>query len=338
MRKLVKPFLSIFLAFLIGAIIITCVGENPIEIYTIMFKGALGSKNALAGTLVKMTTLIFVGLSYGFAYKCGLINIGIEGQLYMGAMFTTLAGIYLDLPSIIHIPVCLLVGFLFGGIWGGIVGFLKVKFKANEMITTVMMNYIAIYLVGYFVNGPFKEKAGSFPQSDQILESAFLPTLIPRTQFTIGFFIALIAIVIYSIFWRYTTLGFKMNVVGESEKVAKYAGIKSSKMIILSMFISGGLGGLAGSMEVLGVQHKILEGLSSNYGFDGIAVSLLGNNSGLGILFSSFLFAALKYGGNTVQMFTKLPIAVVNILQALVILFVVIDIFKVKKGAKNGVN
>ncbi|MFA9463403.1 MAG: ABC transporter permease [Velocimicrobium sp.] len=330
-KKIVKPLISIGLALLIGAIVILLVGESPIKVYQAMAVGAFGSKNAIAGTLVKTTTMIFVGLSYGFAYRCGLINIGIEGQLYIGGLFCAIAGIYIKLPSYLHIPLCLIAGFLGGAIWGGIVGILKTKLKANEMITTVMMNYIAIYFVSFMVNNPIKEKKGSYPQSEQILASAQLPRLIPKTQLTIGFILGIIALILYFIYWKYTSSGFEMEMAGESTKVAGYAGISVNRKIVQAMVVSGGLGGLAGCMEIMGVQHKIMEGLSAGYGFDGIAVSLLGGNGSIGIFFSSLLFGALRYGGNAIQMFTSLPIAVIYILQALVILFVVVDIFKMER-------
>jgi len=336
-HRVVKPLLSIVLALLIGAVVILLLGENPITVYGVMFKGAFGSTNALAGTLVKTTTMIFVGLSYGFAYKCGLVNIGIEGQLYMGGLLCSLTAIYIELPAIIHIPLCLLAGFIGGAAWGAIVGFLKTRFRASEMITTVMMNYVAIFFVSYMVNGPIKAVKGTFPQSEPILKSAELPTLIPKTQLTIGFLIAIAAVVLYAVFWKKTTFGYEMEMVGSSEQVARYAGIPVDKIAVWSMAVSGGLGGLAGCMEVLGVQHKIMEGLSAGYGFDGIAVSLLGNNGGLGIFLSSFLFGTMRYGGNAIQMFTKLSIAVIYILQALIILFAVVDLFRRKKRREQHV-
>lgn len=333
-QKLIKPAASLFLAFLIGAIIIALVGQDPVNVYQAMFRGAFGSKNAVTGTLVKTITMIFVGLSYGFAYKCGLVNIGIEGQLYIGGLCSALVGIYLPLPAAIHLPLCLLAGFAGGALIGAIVAWLKIQFKASEMITTVMMNYILIDVVAWMVNGPIKEEKGTYPQSEGILETAMLPTLVPKTQLTIGLFIALAAIILYAIYWKYTVSGFEMEIVGTNEKAAEYTGIRVKKTILMAMLISGGLGGLAGSMEVLGVQHKVMEGLSAGYGFDGIAVSLLGNNSGIGILLSSLLFGALRCGGNAIQMFTKLPVAVIYILQAIVILFVVVDIRVKRRKAK----
>ncbi len=321
------------IALFLGAIVIAIVKENPIEIYRLMFVGAFGSETAIAGTLAKATTLIFVGLSYGFAYKCGLINLGIEGQIYMGGLLSSIIAIYMELPSALHILLCIIAGFLGGAIWGGLVAVLKNKFNASELITTVMMNYIAIYFVSWLVNTSMKEANGTYPQSEDIQQSAQLFTLVPKTQLTIGIIFAVIAVVLYWLYWSKSKKGFEMNVVGTSNKVARYAGINVEKSIFWSMFVSGGLGGLAGTIEVLGVQHKILEGLSAGLGYDGIAVSLLGGNSAIGIMISSVLFGALRFGGTTVQLMTGLPIAVVYIIQGLVILFVLVDILKQRRNA-----
>lgn len=329
--NITKPLLSIVLALLLGALVISLIGQDPFSVYKAMWTGAFGSEKAIAATLVKTTTMIFVGLAYGFAYKCGLVNIGIEGQLYIGALFSAIVGVYIKLPMILHVPLALLAGFLGGAIWGGIVGYLKNRFNASEMITTVMMNYVAIYFVSFMVNGPIMEGKASYPQTEEIWDSAKLITILPKTQLTIGLFIAIAVLIIYYIYWNYISTGFEMETVGSNDKVAEYVGMPVKKMVFLSMFVSGGLGGLAGSMEVLGVQHKLLENLSAGYGFDGIAVSLLGDNGALGIFFSSILFGTLRSGGNAVQMFTKLPVAVIYILQGLVILFVVVDLFQHKK-------
>lgn len=328
LRSVSKPILSILLALLLGAAVIFLVGENPRNVYLVMLQGSLGTQRAIALTLVKATTLIFVGMSYGFAYKCGLINIGIEGQLYMGALFAVCPGVFLKLPPLLHIPLCLFCGFLGGALWGGLAGFLKNRFGSNEMITTVMLNYVAVYFTAYMVNGPIQEVKKGYPQTDNIQPSAQLMTLIPKTQLSIGLLAALFALIIYFLFWKYTSKGYEMSMVGSSSEVARYGGISVKRTVFLSMFVAGGLGGLAGCMEVMGVQHKLIAGLSAGYGFDGIAVSLLGNNGAAGILFSSVLFGALRSGGNAIQMFTKIPVAVIYILQALVILFVVADIFR----------
>lgn len=331
-ETVLKPLLSIALALMFGAAVIILAGENALNVYTVMFQGAFGTEKAVASTLVKASTLIFAGLSYGFAYRCGLINIGIEGQLYMGALFAAIPAVYLRMPMILHIPVCLGMGYLGGALWGGLAGWLKNRFGCNEMITTVMLNYIAIYFVGFMVNGPIKEGGGSYPQTDSIQETAQLPVILSKTQLSIGIFIAVFVLVLYHIFWGYTSSGYEMSMTGANRAAARYGGIPVKKTVLMSMAMAGGLGGLAGCMEVMGVQHKLLAGLSAGYGFDGIAVSLLGGNGAPGICFSSILFGALRGGGNSVQMFTKVPVAVIYILQALVILFVVVDMTKIKKG------
>lgn len=333
-ERVLKPLLSIVLALFFGGAVIVLTGENVLDVYSTMFQGAFGTEKAVASTLVKATTLIFVGLSYGFAYQCGLINIGIEGQLYMGALFAVIPGVYLTLPGFIHIPVCLVMGFLGGALWGGVAGWLKNRFGCNEMITTVMLNYIAVYFVGFMVNGPVKETGGSYPQTDSIRETAQFPVILSKTQLSIGILIAVLALVLYFLYWNYTSGGYEMGMTGANAQAARYGGIPVKKTVLLSMAAAGGLGGLAGCMEVMGVQHKLLSGLSAGYGFDGIAVSLLGGNGAPGIFLSSLLFGALRGGGNSVQMFTKVPVAVIYILQALVILFVVVDVTKLRKGRR----
>ncbi len=326
-REIAKPFISVFLALLCGGIIIEIIGEDMGNIYQIMFTGAFGNRINIAETLIKSTTLIFTGMSYAFAYKCGLINIGAEGQLYMGAALSTWIGVNLTgLPAAVHIPIALLAGFLGGALLGGLVGWLKTRFDANEVITTVMLNYVAQYLVSWLVTGPMKEQPGDFPQTAMTQESAYLLNILPGTRLHMGFVLAIIALVLYGVFLWHTSSGYEMRIVGQNNKVAAYAGMNVKGNVMAAMFIAGGCGGLAGAMEILGVQHRLLQNFSSGYGFDGIAVSLLGSNNPLGIFLSSILFGALKSGGNAVQMFSNVPAAIINIIQALVIIFVVIDL------------
>ena len=333
-KAVLRPIISILFAFCIVAVIILLLDKNPIRVFGTMLDGAFGASNAWGETLLKSTTLIFTGLSYAFAAKCGLVNIGIEGQLYMGALGSTIAGIYFTgLPAFLHIPLCLIMGFLFGAVWGGIIGFLKNQFGSNEIITTVMMNYVARYLVGYLVTGPMMEPTGKYPQTLEIQPTARLPILIPGTRLNFGFVFAIVMLVVYFIYWRYTTAGYEMGIVGRNQNVAAYAGMAVKRMVLLSMFVSGGLGGLAGSMEILGIQFRLKEGFSAGYGFDGIAIALLGGNGAPGIGLASVLFGALRSGGNRVQMVEKVPTAITSIIQALVILFVLVDFLAGRKKA-----
>lgn len=331
-KAVLRPIISILFAFCVVALIVLLLNKNPINVFGTMIKGAFGTSNAWGETLLKATTLIFTGLAYAFAAKCGLVNIGIEGQLYMGALGSTIAGINIvGLPAVLHIPICLLMGFLFGGVWGGIVGFLKNQFGSSEIITTVMMNYIAKYIVGYLVTGPMMEPTGKYPQTLEVQPSARLPILIPQTRLNFGFVVALIMLVVYFVYWRYTTAGYEMAIVGRNQNVAAYAGMAVKRMVLISMCVSGGLGGLAGSMEILGIQMRLKEGFSAGYGFDGIAIALLGGNGAAGIGFSSVLFGALRSGGNRVQMVEGVPTAITSIIQALVILFVLVDFLAKRK-------
>ncbi len=327
-KALLRPIISILVAFCIVAIILALLGKNPLAVFQSMFQGAFGSKNAIAETLLKATTLVMVGLSYAFAAKCGLVNIGIEGQLYMGALGSTAAGIYLNLPAFLHIPVCILAGFICGGVWGGIVAFLKNKFGSNEIITTVMMNYVAIYFIGYMVTGPMKEPGGVNPQTLPVADSAKIPILIEGTRLNWGFVLVLVLLVAYYIYWHNTSAGYEMTVVGKNPNVGAYAGMSVNKVVLVSMVMAGGLGGMAGSLEILGNQFRLKEGFSAGYGFDGIAVALLGNNSAPGVLLSSILFGALRTGGNRVQMTEGVPSAITSIVQGLVILFVLVDFLR----------
>jgi simple sugar transport system permease protein len=315
---------AILISLLMGAVIIRLLGLSPAKAYIALYKGGLGSVNAIGETLVKTTPLILTGLSYAFAYRSGLINIGAEGQLYMGGFAATLAGIHLTaLPMIIHIPVALAAGFIGGGLWGLLVGWLKVRFGANEIITTVMLNYVAMYFVSFLVTGPMKAPPGNYPESRHVAESAILPTLLPGTRLHIGLIVALAAIIFYFVFMWKMKLGYEMRVVGRNMTASRYAGMKPEKMMILAMFIAGGMGGLAGSIEILGIQERLLQGFSPGYGFDGIAVSLVGMNSPIGIVLGAMLFGVLRAGGNMMQMIAQVPLAIIYIIQALVIILVI---------------
>jgi general nucleoside transport system permease protein len=322
--KAASPGLAIFFALLFGGIVIYLLGFNPIRAYTSLARGSLGSVKSVTETLVKSVPLIFTGLSFAVAKRCGLINIGAEGQLYMGGFFSTAVGIYWDfLPPGIHLLLALFAGILGGGIWGALAGWFKVRFGASEIITTIMLNYIAIHFISFLVTGPMKEPKGEFPQTSLVAPGAQLPRLIDGTRFHLGFFLALLGLLFFFLFLWKTSTGYEMRVVGMNPEAARYAGINSNRSSLLAMFMAGGFAGLAGASEILGVQYRLFQNFSPGYGFDGIAVALLGRNSPLGILLSGLLFGVLRAGSNMMQMLAKVPVSVIAIMQALVILFVV---------------
>ena len=290
-------------------------------------------------TIVKTVPLIFTGLGVAFAYTCGLINIGAEGQLLMGALgATTFALTFSYLPRIILFPMSVLAAFVFGGIWGGIPGILKAKKGLNEIINTILLNYIAIQLVSWAVKSPLREP-GPYPQTAQLPQTAWFASLIPKTRINTSILLALVVAAIVWYFLYHTAQGYKMRVVGFNRHAAEYAGINVNANFLWAMIISGGLAGLAGSVEIMGIQHRLLDGLASGYGFDGIAIALIGQTHPLGIVITAFLFGVLRTGANTMQRSVGIQTSLVDIIQGMVIFFVVaansIEWLKKKKANKE---
>ncbi|SHJ60411.1 ABC transporter permease [Tepidibacter formicigenes] len=324
---LLYTLISIFLGLIVGAIVLTASGFNPIEGYSEMLNGIFGKPKYMAWTIIKATPLILTGLSVAFAFRTGLFNIGAEGQFIVGALAATLVGYFLHLPAIIHIPLTLISGCIAGALWGGISGFLKSKFGVNEVISTIMLNWIAFYLSNYFIMLEGFRKPNSEASYDiqrtATIDITWLKSLVgPATKVNWGIVIALILIIIISYVLYKTTLGFELRAVGFNKYAAEYAGINVNKSMVISMAIAGLLAGAAGAMHVMGVSHKItILAAQEGYGFDGIAVSLIGNNTPLGALLAGLLFGALKYGGGKMQNIGA-PTEVINIVIGSIIYFI----------------
>lgn len=317
------PILSVLISLLIGTILIASQNVNPLVAYSHLIKGALGNIGSFGETIVKTTPLIFTGLGVTFAYRCGVFNIGAEGQLMMGALGSTwFALTFSFLPRFLLLPLSLLSAFLFGALWGGIPGYLKAKRGLNEIINTILMNYVAIQFVSWAIKGPLKEP-GPYPQTPMLVEGAWLTRLLPRTRVHTGIIIALVCAAIVYYFLFHTAHGYKMRVVGNNRHAAEYAGINVPFNFVLAMMISGGLAGLAGACDILGIQHRLIDGFSSGYGFDGIAVALVSQLNPFGVIITSFLFGALRTGANTMQRAVGIPTSIVDIIQGLIIFFVV---------------
>lgn len=324
----ISILLSFVLALFIGGLVIELTGEDAIHTYNILVTGAFGSKNNISETLIKSSILLLTGLSYAFVAQCGLINIGAEGQLYMGAACSTAVGIYWTfLPGPLHLLAAVAAGFAGGMVWGGIVGYLKAKFKANEIITSLMMNYIAILLVGYLVNGPLKDMTQSFPYSYRVAQSAQLPGILAGTRLHAGLFLALLCVGVYWFYYRYTSRGYRMRVIGRNRLCAEYAGYNVRKNVFVAMLIGGGFAGLGGALEILGLQYRLFDHFSSGYGFDGICASLLANTHPVGMIFTSVLFGGLRNGGLMIQMKTSVSSTLTSVVQSLVIILVIMQVF-----------
>ncbi len=349
-RPMVIPVLALFTALVVGAIVMFVSGDDPITAYKGLFQGAFGSGKAWARTIRLTIPFIFTGLSVAVAFKAGLFNIGAAGQFMMGTIFAVFVGINFEgLPSFLHVTLALAAGALGGMLWGAIPGILKVTTGAHEVIVTIMLNYIAALFAGWTVYaggsqgqtpGPLWDPdAGPISQTPTIFESARLPWLVgPPYRVHAGLFIALITVVvIWWLLYRMVT-GFEIRTVGQNMKAAAYAGIRVNWTIVLTMMIAGGLAGMAGGIETLGINHKFAPEFGGSVGFDGITVALLGQTNPFGVMLAAFLFGALNGGASQMQFQSGVSADIIQIIQALVLAFVaapllIRQIYRIKKPA-----
>ncbi len=327
------PVVATLAALILGAIMLLFLKVDPIEAYAALWEGAFGSPNAFAETLVKATPLLLVAIGICISFRGDVINIGGEGQMIIGAIFATWVGLtFTELPGWVAITLALLAGFVGGAIWGGIPGFLKAYFRVNEILSTVMMNAIAVQLMNFLLRGPMidpsqAEVASKIPQTARLIDAFQLPRLIP-TRLHLGALIAVIlAILVYILLWR-TTLGYRIRAVGQNPHASRYAGIKIQRYMVLSLLLSGAFAGLAGATQVYGVNYRMItDGSSSGFtgsaGFNGIVAALFGQLHPIVSIPASILFGALLVGANKMQRVVQVPSALVIALNGLVVVFVV---------------
>lgn len=323
------PVIAMLAALLVGAVMLLALRVNPLTAYGALVNGAVGSVSGLTQTLVKATPLLLVGLGITIAFRGGVINIGGEGQLIVGALAATaLALAFPTVPGAILLPLTLLAGALGGAVWGGVPGLLKARLGVNEILTTIMMNQIAVQLANALLRGPMIDPAElaagtQIAQSAQLPEQVWLIRLVPRTLLHSGAIIAVVlAVLVYIFLWR-TTIGYRIRAVGLNADAARYAGIRVPVYQALALILGGAFAGLAGAVEVLGVQHRMLEGLSGGYGFSGIVAALFGKLHPLGAIPASVLFGGLLVGADKMQRAVQVPSALIEALLGLVVLFVV---------------
>jgi ABC-type uncharacterized transport system permease subunit len=317
----VSAISAILLSILIGSIFLILNGYSPLEAYKNILIGAFGNKYAIGETLLKTTPLIFTGLAVAIAFQAGLFNIGGEGQLIIGALMTAMIGqMNLGLPTWLHLPIAILGGFLGGAAYGGLAGFIKVRFGAHEVIVTIMLNYIAFLLTSYMVNYPWKAE-GMVPQTNPILPTAQLARLIQGSQLNTGIFIGLLVTFLVSVMFKKTILGFEMRAVGFNSPASLAAGIHAAWISVVAMMIAGGVAGIGGGVEVLGVHGRFIQGFSPGFGYDGVAVAILANNNPVLIPLTALLFGVLRAGGAYLERNTAIPGDFALVIQGLVILF-----------------
>lgn len=340
--QMAVPLLAIFSALLISSLVILVSGADPLKAYGALAEGAVGSQVAIVETLIKATPFLLVGLGIAVAFRGGLFNIGVEGQLFVGSAVTVIIGYSFHLPFYLHLPLALIGGMIGGAIWAGIPGFLKARYGAHEVITTIMFNYMALRVINWAIgnNGPMRAPFTTVPETSPVFETARLPILLADSRLHAGVLIAIAMIfVVYWLLWK-TTIGFEIRTVGANPHAARYAGINVKFNTVLTMAISGALAGLAGGIQVLGLApYNFTTGFNVGLGFDSIAVAVLGAIHPFGIALSSLLFGAMDAGARLMQLRTKVPADVITITQGLILAFVAADqiirsIYRIKaKGA-----
>ena len=322
-----RVVVTVVLALLIGAVIIQLSNGNAVETFEVLFNSALGNERALANTLLAATPLIFTGLATLVAFKAGIFNVGVEGSLYLGAFAAAWVGFtFTDLPGAVLIPLALIAAGIVGGLWALIPGFLKARLRVDEVVSTIMLNYVAIIFCDWLVTGPFMAPGMSNAMSREVAAQAQLPRLVERSQLNIAFIVALGVFVIVLLLMRRSTFGFEVRVLGSNPVFARWSGLPVGKIIMLVFFVSGFIGGLAGRGQALGVHYRFQSGFSRGFGYDGIVIALLGRNSPVGVLLAALFFGALRSGSSTMEMFTNVPRDLIDILIAIIIFIVAIDI------------
>lgn len=344
-KQITSTIIAILCGFIVAAIILSVAGYNPFEAFGILFKGIFSKPKYISQVVIKATPIILTGLSVAFAFKVGLFNIGAEGQYIVGTIAATVAGILFDLPPVLQIPVVLLSGICAGAIYGAFVGYLKAKFGIHEVITSIMLNWIAFYLGNFVVNlerfhqpdstgtyminqSGFTMFLYSWKKSDAgkafLKEHPVLMDVILKTDINYGIIFAIVVAILITILLKKTTKGFELRSVGFNKDAAEFAGINVKRNIIHAMLIAGAIAGLAGALTITGMApHKISTmGSFENYGFNGLSVALIAGNSPVGCIFAGFLFAGLLYGGGSIQSEIGAPSDIINIMIGTIVFFV----------------
>lgn len=322
-KIIIPPIVSILLAFLVGALILLMSGFDPIESYISLFNGAFGSTYGFSETLVKMIPILCIALGTSVAFKSQLWNIGGNGQYTLGCISTVIVCVYMPGPIWFKLIVSFILAIIVGMIFGGLLGLAKAKLNANEVITTLMFDYIIGFLLSFLVYGPLMDPEGhNFPQSKLIEKDVLFTKLLAGTRLHSGLFIALLLVVFLFLFWK-TKEGFRIKMIGANPNVAKLSGISVDKQIMITMGISCAFAAVAGYIDVLGIHGRLQDNISGSLGSVAIVVALLGNLNPIGIVFSAFFFSALSVGGQCMQRYMGVPYSLVTVIQALVIVFVV---------------
>jgi simple sugar transport system permease protein len=321
----ITSLMAIILGLFLSGIMILFLGKNPITVFGLLFSSMFRDGYTIGEIFVKATPLIFTSLAFAFTFKANLFNIGAQGQFYIGSLAAVSISLLIQHPIAIFLAI--IFSFILSGIWGGLIGFFKARFKANEFLISMMSTYVALNLMNYLLRTVLMEAKGEYPQTDSLAKSTWLAKLIPHTRLHFGFVLAIVvAIVVWLLLYR-TTLGFRIRAVGQNQEAARMSGVNPELIFVLTFFISGGLAGLAGVTEVNGVQHMLLQGFNPSIGALGIGIAILANANPIGIIFASILFGALQVGGTIMGQISGVPSSIIDLMEGFVMVFVIMSYF-----------
>lgn len=318
--RLLKPFIALVASFAIISIVLLALGASPLAVFAALAMGAFGSWLAFTETLVKTTPLIFTGLAIAIAFQASIYNIGAEGQLLMGALVSAAIGPHLELwPRPLGVVFVLAAGVMAGALWGGLCGWLRARCDVNEVISTIMLNFVAAQIVSWAVHGPLIEGSGAYPQSDPIAGSAKLHIFLPPSRLNAGMILALLlAGACYALIYD-TPLGFQLRALGRNRRASHFFGIPIGRLTVLVMALSGGLAGLGGAVQISAITHRLYEKVSPGWGFEAIAVALLARLNPIAVVPTAILFGALDNGSQAMQRTQGVSPVLVQVIQAMIL-------------------
>ena len=333
--RILVPVAALLTTLILAAIPIALAGGNVFHAYSALFYGALGSRFNLLETFVKAAPLTLTGLAVAFAFRARFWNIGAEGQLMGGAIAATWVGVYFTwLPSFLLLPTVLLAGFMCGGLWACIPAFLKTKYKVDDVVTSLLLNYVMLHIMGAFLFGPLQADGTAWPRSESLMPAAWFPILLERSRFHLGIPIAIIAVLVLWFINKKTVFGYQAKGVGINIEAARFGGINTGMVILKTALISGGLAGLAGVGEVAAIHHHLIMEISPGYGYTGIVIAMLGNLHPIGVALAAFFFSVINVGAQTMSRTTGIPIYIVGVIEGVALMsmltFILLTEYKIR--------
>lgn len=335
LRAILGQVIAVVFALALGSVIILLIDESPLLVFQTLLRGAFGDMSRVAGTLLQTTPILISGVAACIALRGGMFNVGVEGQLFMGGFAAALVGFSLPLPAGLHMLAALLAGIVAGAAWVSIPAWFRVRFNANEVVSTILSNYVAVLLTSYFTIFLFK-RPGGWSETPPILPTAQLPTLFDFSRLNWGLVIGLVLALLTAWYFRNTPSGYAVSMTGSAPKFAQYGGIDVKRRGFWVLIVSGAVGGLAGGVETLGVHHRFMEGFAPGFGFDGLIAALLANGSPIGTIATALFFGALRSGSLLLETDTSASREIITVIQALIILAVSAQVLLRRRGDAQG--